>query len=134
MKSFIAVLCSAPLTYWAVALAQTPSADVAATSWLQSVSSLGFAGLVWFLLGVREPRREKELAKEREVTAAMLNEIMSDHREERDGWRDTMNMQGERSRKASEDGHKVAAEFAKGAAELAGEVKRLTDQRQNGSG
>lgn len=105
---------------WVSTFAQAVPTDLSAASWLQGVSSLGFAGLTWFLLAVRDPKRDKEHREEREGFLESHGKLMIEHRTERDQWRETMNDMNDRSREASAAGHKAASE-------LTTELQRLVD-------
>lgn len=120
MKTIILLTCCSPLAIWTLTFAQARLTDVSAASWLQGVSSLGFAGLTWFLLAVRDPKRDKEHREERESFIASNGALMQEHRTERDQWRETMDAMNDRSREAAADGHKAASE-------LTAELRRLTD-------
>ena len=89
-------------------------------SLVQSASSITFAGLVFFLLAIRDPKRDKENREEREQCLKSVQEIMSEHRDERDQWRATMDKISERSRENAKDGHQSALELTQ-------QLQRLTD-------
>jgi len=93
MKTLVIMTCTAPGVGWLYALAQTGFPPVNAASWLEGLASLGFAGFAWYMLAVRDPRRDKE------------------HREERDQWRDSMDKISERSSDTAEKGHAAALEL-----------------------
>lgn len=93
-------------------------------SLLQVGSSLGFAGLVWYLLAVRDPKaaevRTKERkevaeaqAKEREIIMQRFATMDAQHREERKEWAATMDRISERSSEAAKAGHTVALQLSK---------------------
>jgi len=94
MKVFILVTCIAPGVTWLLSVVHgsLPPADVA--SWLQGLSSLGFAGFAWYLISIRDPRRDKE------------------HKEERKEWVTQLDRINERSFQNAESGHKAAQELA----------------------
>ena len=84
---------------------------VDAVSILQVGSSLGFAGLVWYLLAVRDPKLESTRQGERSAMLKSLESIHTTNREERKEWSDTINKISERSHETAKAGLQELAEL-----------------------
>lgn len=91
-------------------------------SLIQVGSSLGFAGLAWYLIVVRDPKMAKENAEERERMFDRITALESQHRDERNEWSQMMNTVSERSAKTAQDGHKAASELVSQLAQLREQV------------
>ena len=67
----IGTLASTPVVAWFAAAIQAQPGAETTSNIIHGLSSLGFAGLVWWLLAVRDPRRE---------AAAIENQVAHDKR------------------------------------------------------